>query len=117
MLSGALHHPSSSMPRILRYRLQTIGGSIDALVDSGAELSLISASAVQKRGIPADMLDEPLYIMLANQSKVLAPHCVPSLPLSRGPWTDSFRCVVAPSLSESLFLGRDWLCRWNLVID
>ena len=105
------------MPRTLRYRLQTIGGSIDALVDSGAELSLISASAVKKRGIQTDMLDEPLYIVLADRSKVLATHCVPSLPLSRGPWTDSFRCVVAPSLSEPLFLGRDWLCRWNPVID
>ena len=26
-------------------------------------------------------------------------------------------CVVAPSLSEPLFLGRDLLCQWNLVID
>ena len=59
MLLGILHHLLSSMPRILRYRLQTIGGSIDALVDSGAELSLISASAVKKRGIQTDMLMNP----------------------------------------------------------
>ena len=93
------------MPHTLRYRLQTVGGSIDALIDSGAELSLISAAAVQVRGIRIEPLEEPLYIMLADQSQVQATHCVPVLPLSRGPWSDVMMCVVAPSLSEPLFLG------------
>ena len=105
------------MPRALRYRLETTGGNIDALVDSGAELSLISAAAVERRGIKTEPLEKPLYIILADQSRVLATHCVPSLPLSRGSWEDSLCCVVAPSLSEPLFLGRDWLQRWNPVID
>ena len=62
-------------------------------------------------------LEEPLCIVLADQSRVQATHCVPALPLSRGPWSDVMSCVVAPRLSEPLFLGRDWLCRWNPVID
>ena len=86
-------------------------------MDSGAELSLISAAAVERRGIKTEPLEKPLYIILADQSRVLATHCVPSLPLSRGSWEDSLCCVVAPSLSEPLFLGRDWLQRWNPVID
>ena len=105
------------MPRTLRYRLQTVGGSIDALIDLGAELSLISAAAVQVRGIQIEPLEEPLYIVLADQSQVQATYCVPALPLSRSSWSDEMICVVAPSLSEQLFLGRDWLCRWNPVID
>ena len=105
------------MPRTLRYRLQTVGGSIDALIDSGAELSSISAAAVQVRGIRIEPLEEPLCIVLADQSRIQAIHCVPALPLSRGPWSDEMTCVVALSLSEPLFLGRDWLCRWNPVID
>ena len=112
-----LHHPSSSMPRALRYRLSTEGGSIDALVDSGAELSLISEDAVKRRGIRVQPLENPLDIVMANQSRVRASHCVPSLPLVRGPWEDSLYCVVVPSLSEALFLGRDWLEKWNPVID
>ena len=109
--------PSSSMPCALRYRLSTEGGSIDALVDSGAELSLISEDAVKRRGIRVQPLENPLDIVMANQSRVRASHCVPSLPLVRGPWEDSLYCVVVPSLSEALFLGRDWLEKWNPVID
>ena len=105
------------MPRALRYRLSTEGGSIDALVDSGAELSLISEDAVKRRGIRVQPLENPLDIVMANQSWVYASHCVLSLPLVRGPWEDSLYCVVVPSLSEALFLGRDWLEKWNPVIE
>ena len=105
------------MPRCLKYRLQTVGGNIDALLDSGAELSMISAEAVQRRGIKPDPLENPLDIVCADQSRVRATECVPSLPLSRGTWSDSLRCIVVPRLSNPLFLGRDWLARWNPVIN
>ena len=59
LLGGMLHHPSSSMPRALRYRLSTEGGSIDALVDSGAEMSLISEDAVKRRGNKCTTPGEP----------------------------------------------------------
>ena len=68
MLRGILYYSSSSMPCALRYRLSTEGGSIDALVDSGAELSLISKDAVKKRGIRVQPLENPLDIVIANQS-------------------------------------------------
>ena len=73
------------MPRVLRYALTTTGGNIDVLLDSGADLSLISADVVKKRGIQAELLDEPLQILCADRSKVLATHCISSLPLVRGP--------------------------------
>ena len=99
------------------YRLQTSGGTIDALLDSGAEITLIAEKIVKKRGLPVEPLENPLHIVLADQSRVRATYRVPSLPLSYGTWSDEPDCVVVPSLSESLILGRDWLRRWNPVID
>ena len=90
---------------------------IDALLDSGADISLISDAAVQKRGIRTQPLENPLYVVLADRTRVLATSCVPSLPLARDGWTDEVRCVVVPSLTQPLFLGRDWLQKWNPVIN
>ena len=87
------------------------------MIDSGAELSLVNQDVVERRGLPAEPLESPFHIVLADRSRVLASHYVPSLPLSRGSWSDSLCCVIVPSLSEPLFLGRDWLFRWNPVID
>ena len=87
------------------------------MVDSGAELSLINEDVVERRGIPAVPLEKPLYVVFADQSRTLATRQVSSLPLSCGPWSDSLCCVVVPRLSEPLFLGRDWLFKWNPVID
>ena len=105
------------MPRSLIYRMETVGGMIDALLDSGADISLISDAAVQKRGIRTQPLENPLYVVLADRTRVLATSCVPSLPLARDGWTDEVRCVVVPSLTQPLFLGRDWLQQWNPVIN
>ena len=112
-----MFHPTASTPRSLIYRLETVGGRIDALLDSGAEVSLISERIVSKRGIPVEPLTQPVDIVLADQSRQRATHCVPALPVSREAWRDEVRCVVVPSLTEPLFLGRDWLCKWNPVID
>ena len=87
------------------------------MVDSGAELSLINEDVVERRGIPAVPLEKPLYVVFADQSRTLATRQVSFLPLSCGPWSDSLCCVVVPRLSELLFLGRDWLFKWNPVID
>ena len=116
-LAGNMHHPSSSMPRSLIYRMETEGGMIDALLDSGADVSLISQEAVRRRGIQVEPLENPLHVVLADRTKVLATSCVPVLPLARDEWTDQVRCIVVPSLTQPLFLGRDWLQRWNPVID
>ena len=105
------------MPRALRYVLITTGGNIEVLLDSGADLSLISADAVKKRGIQVEPLEEPLQILCADRSKVRATHCIPSLPLTRGPWRDLIRCIIVPNLTVPLILGRDWLQRWNPLID
>ena len=112
-----MHHPSSVMPRALRYVLTTTGGSIDVLLDSGADLSLIGADTVRKRGIQMEPLEEPLHILCADRSRVYATHCIPSLPLTRGPWRDLIRCIIVPNLTVPLILGRDWLQRWNPLID
>ena len=106
------------MPRSLVYRLMTKGGVIDALIDSGAEVSLISLETVKRRGLTVEPLENPLRIVFADQSEALATECVPSLLLTRGSWTDNLsRVVVAPNLSRPLFLGRDWLYKWNPVVD
>ena len=99
------------MPRSLRYTLKTTGGNIDALLDSGAELSLISADTVQRRALQTEPLENPVEIVCADKSRVRATTCVPSLPISRNTWSDSLKCVVVPNLSSPLFLGRDWLAR------
>ena len=44
----------------------TIRGNIDALIDLGAELSLISTAAIKKRVIQAKSLETLLYIIFAN---------------------------------------------------
>ena len=106
-LAGRLCHPSSSMPRSLVYRLETTGGMIDALLDSGADVSLVSEAIVQRRGIQTEPLEDPLYVVLADRTRVLATSCVPSLPLAHDGWTDKVRCVVVPTLTQPLFLGRD----------
>ena len=115
--NGKVFHPSSSTPRSLVYRLRTTGGMIDALLDSGADVSLISESSVQKRGIATTPLDKPIDVVLANRSRQRATRCVSTLTLARGPWEDQIRCVVVPNLAGPLFLGRDWLSKWNPVID
>ena len=115
--NGKVFHPSSSTPRSLVYRLRTTRGMIDALLDSGADVSLISESSVQKRGIATTPLDKPIDVVLANRSRQRATRCVSTLTLARGPWEDQIRCVVVPNLAGPLFLGRDWLSKWNPVID
>ena len=105
------------MTRSLKYRLGTTGGNIDALLDSGAELSMISAETVRRRAIPTEPLEEPLDVVCADCSRVRVTRCVPSLPLTYDNWTDNLRCVVVPNLSNALLLGRDWLARWNPMID
>ena len=112
-----MYHPASSMPRSLVYRLTTQGGTIDALLDSGADVSLLSEETARKRGIRLEPLERPYVVRLANQTTVRATSCVSSLPLARGKWSDEVWCLVVPSLTQPLFLGRDWLSRWNPVID
>ena len=116
-MAGKLCHPASSMPRSLIYRVETQGGMIDALLDSGADVSLISEEVTRKRGILTEPLESPVYVLLANRTKVLARSCVPSLPIAREGWTDEVRCVVVPTLTQPLFLGRDWLQKWNPMIN
>ena len=86
-------------------------------MDSGAEVTLISQKIVNKEGLKTEPLEEPVDIVLADQSRQRATQCVPALPLSHNSWSDEVRCVVVPSLTEPLFLGRDWLQKWNPVID
>ena len=105
------------MPRSLIYRLLTTGGMIDALLDSGADVSLLSEEAARKRGIQLEPLERPIMVRLANQTVVRATSCVPSLPLARGRWNDEAWCLAVPTLTQPLFLGRDWLMRWNPVIN
>ena len=105
------------MTRSLKYRLGTTGGNIDALLDSGAELSMISAETVRRRAIPTELLEEPLDVVCADCSCVRVTQCVPSLPLTYNNWTDNLHCVVVPNLSNALLLGWDWLARWNPMID
>ena len=57
------------MPRSLVYRLHTTRGMIDALLDSGADVFLISESTVQKQRIATTLLDAPIDVVLANQSR------------------------------------------------
>ena len=90
---------------------------IDALLDSGADVSLISQTAAQKRGITALPLENPVNVVLADRTKVLATTYVPVLRLARDGWTDKVRVIVVPCLTQPLFLGRDWLRKWNPVID
>ena len=113
-----MHHPSSSMPRSLVYRLMTKGGSIDVLIDSGAERSLISTEVVKRKGLKVEPLENPVYVVFADKSEVLASEYVPSLVLSKGSWSDQLvNTIVVPNLSMPLFLGRDWLHKWNPVIN
>ena len=57
------------------------GGNIDALIDSGAELSLISQDILKKKTLPVEPLENPLHIVFADHSKVVASECVSSLSL------------------------------------
>ena len=87
------------------------------MLDSGAEISLISQDVVRRRGLKTELLEDPVDIVLANQSCQRATECVPALHISRDGWSDDVRCVVVSSLSEPLFLRRDWLQKWNPVIN
>ena len=72
---------------------------IDALLDSGADVSLISEAAAQKRGITALLLENPVNIVLADQTKVLAKTYVSSLRLAWDSWTDEVRVIVVLCLT------------------
>ena len=86
-------------------------------VDPGSELSLISEKVVSDRGISTTPLRRPVYIIFADKSRVRANAQVCDLRLIRGDWSDEVTCVVVPSLTEPIYLGRDWLQRWNPMID
>ena len=58
---------------------------IDALLDSGADVSLISESSVQKQGIATTLLDYPIDVVLASRSRQCATRCVPTLTPAKGP--------------------------------
>ena len=94
-----IYHPASSIPRSLVYRLTTQDSTIDALLDSGADVSLLSEETARKRGISLEPLERPYMVRLANQTTVRVTSCVSSLPLARGKWTDEVWCLVVPSLT------------------
>ena len=110
-------HPQSSQPRSLIYRLSIKGGIIDVFVDPGSELSLISEKVVNDRMILTTPLLHPVYIIFADKSRVRAHAQVIDLQISKGEWSDKVTCVVVPSLTEPIYLGRDWLRKWNPTID
>ena len=116
-LATKYSHPQSALPRSLLYRLTIQGGTIDVFVDPGSELSLISEKIVQERGINCAPLLCPVYIVFADKSRVKAYTQVTNLKITRGDWSDEVTCIVVPSLTEPIFLGRDWLKRWNPTIN
>ena len=116
-LSSKYTHPFSSSPRSLLYRLTIKGGAIDVFVDPGSELSLISEKVVSDRGITTTPLKRPVYIIFADKSRIRANAQAHNLRISRGDWSDEVSCVVVPSLTEPIYLGRDWLKKWNPLID
>ena len=80
-------------------------------------MSLLSEETARKRGIRLEPLERLYVVHLANQTTVRATSCVSSLPLAHGKCTNEVWCLIVPSLTQLLFLGRDWLSRWNPVID
>ena len=110
-------HPHSNQPRSLLYKLTIQGGTINVFVDPGSELSLISERVIRERGINCTPLLCPVYIVFADKSRVKAHAQVTNLKIKRRNWSDEVTCVVIPSLTEPIYLGRDWLKRWNPIID
>ena len=80
------------------------------MIDSGAELSLINQDVIERRGLPAESLESPLYIILADQSRVLASYYIPSLLLSHGSWFDSLCCVIVLSCCWDLCSSEEIGC-------
>ena len=111
-------HPQSSQPRSLIYRLSIKGGVIDVFVDLGSELSFISEKVVNDRMILTTPLLHPVYIIFADKSRVRAHAQVIDLQISKREWSDKVTCVVVVlSLTEPIYLGRDWFRKWNPTID
>ena len=99
----------------------TINHPSNALVDTGAEASCISADFAKSMNLSLIPLLEPLMLGLAAHDESAPTRYInfetPPVQLTIGEHVETIQFLVIPDLSHPIFLAHDWIVRHNPVID
>ena len=98
--------------------IQVVGKKLAALLDDGAELTMIDRQEVIERGLTTTTLPVPLTLGVAVRGQGTAiSEVVVALPLKKGTWKEKRRALVVPNAAAPLILGADWFDEWMPEFD
>ena len=91
------------------------GGDIEAIIDSGAEVSIVSGAWVEKMG---GVIDCSVKYRLTGASDTEIPASGSTVIwINFGPIRLQQRCVVAPDFKYDLILGEDFLSEYGVLVN
>lgn len=89
-----------------------------ALVDSGANRSLIGRNFVKRNHIETSLLPEPLYLTLADgKTTSVVTKRIPKIDIEVNGHKGNISLPILENHGYDLILGLDWLSIWNPHID
>ena len=117
VLVSSLDTRALRIPTTIRINQQET--PVKALIDSGADTSLISKKLVEQLQIPRNPINRPISARNADgtlMKDATITHSV-TLPLRVGTETHPTKLLVATIGDESIILGHPWLQQHNPAID
>lgn len=105
--------PSPPTPSI---KIRTNGLYVDALVDTGSAITIISEDILKKIRHETIHRCEPKIYRTANNSKLNTNACV-KLETQISGRNMTIIAEVAESMCTNMIIGKDWCYRHNVIID
>jgi Retroviral aspartyl protease/DNA N-6-adenine-methyltransferase (Dam) len=93
------------------------GHTIRVLVDSGAQISIVSKQLVDKHSLQTTFSPLVAAVKLADGTKRAVGNVVPGVKIRLGSFCCKHECLVLDNLSFDVILGMDWLSKHNPIID
>ena len=94
------------------------GGQVKALIDPGAQLSVINARLAQRKGLKVENVpDNRSTVIMANGTAAKVHRWLPALEFWVGTWLDRHPVLVIDNTPRPLLLGMDWVKKWQPTID
>ena len=89
---------------------------IKTIVDSGAEVTLISKALAKKLKLRFTKMNDNVQYIAAN-NEVLLHSCFTILEILIGQWRTMQKAIVVDNLNADILLGTDWLTQYGVVIN